>query len=356
MAPVVNRLQDDDICEVRVCLTGQHREMLDQFVKIFDLRVDYDLNVMRENQTLTDVTSNVLIGMEKVFAQWKPDCVLVQGDTTTTFAAALAAFYHKIKVGHVEAGLRTYHRYSPFPEEMNRCLVSELASMHFAPTQCSRQNLIEEGIDSEDIFVVGNTVIDALYCALEHINKNTELSEELGRQFQFLDHHKKLILVTGHRRENHGEGFCSICQALHDVALRGDVQIVYPVHLNPNVKKTVYEMLKDLSDVYLIEPLDYLSFTYLMRESYLIVTDSGGVQEEASSLGKPLLVMRDTTERMEAIDAGTALLVGPGRDAIVQNVTRLLDDQATYEKMSLTQNPYGDGRAAERIIEALRKR
>lgn len=356
MISVVKKLIDDDAFEIKVCLTGQHREMIDHLMKIFDIKIDYDLNVMVKNQTLTNINRKVLIGMEEIFAQWTPDCILVQGDTTTAFSAALAAFYHKIDIGHIEAGLRTHNRYSPYPEEINRCLISELSSMHFAPTERSRQNLLKENFDDQQIFVTGNTLIDTLFETLEYTDNNKALREKLEQQFQFLNPTKRLILVTSHRRENHGDGLSSICQAIHTLSLRDDVQVVYPVHLNPNVRKPVYEILRDSKNVHLIEPLDYLEFISLMRKSYLILTDSGGIQEEAPSLGKPVLVMRSTTERTEAIDAGTALLVGTDFNAIVQNATRLLDEKSTYEKMAQIYNPYGDGKAAEHIIEVLKKR
>ncbi|RKY08922.1 MAG: UDP-N-acetylglucosamine 2-epimerase (non-hydrolyzing) [Planctomycetota bacterium] len=353
MAPVVKKLIGNPLFETKVCLTGQHREMLDQVMSVFDLITDFDLDIMEKGQTLAGVTCKVLDGMEKVFLEWKPDCVLVQGDTTTVFSAALAAFYHKIKVGHIEAGLRTHNRYSPFPEEMSRCLASELASIHFAPTERARQNLLNEDFSDDTIFVTGNTVIDALFEALDHIDSADELKQKLERQFAFLDSKKKLILVTGHRRENHGEGFQNICQAIRQLAQRDDVQIVYPVHLNPNVKKPAHKILGDIDNIHLIEPLDYLSFIFLMQKSYLVLTDSGGVQEEAPSLGKPVLVMRDTTERPEAVDAGTVLLVGPDRERIIDQTNCLLDEMSAYEAMSKAHNPYGDGKAAERIIKIL---
>ena len=356
MSPVIKKLERNDFFEVKVCLTGQHREMLNQVVDIFDLKTDFDLNIMAQDQTLTDVTCKILKGMGDVFSEWRPDCVLVQGDTTTVLSAALSAFYHKIEVGHIEAGLRTYHRYSPYPEEMNRRLASQLASLHFAPTECARQNLIKEGFENEQIFVTGNTVIDALFDALKYIDSDKALREDLEKQFQFLDPEKRLILVTGHRRENHGKGFLNICQAIHDLAQRDDVQIVYPVHLNPNVKKPVHEILGGVNNIYLIEPLDYLSFIFLMRKSYLVLTDSGGVQEEAPSLGKPVLVMRDTTERPEVVDAGTVLLVGSDCQVITDHVVCLLDTPSAYNAMSMVHNPYGDGKAAQRIVDILRKR
>ncbi len=356
MAPVVKGLKRAEGFDTRVCLTGQHREMLDQVMKIFGLTADFDLEVMSSNQTLTGLTCKVLQGMQDVFAQWKPDCVLVQGDTTTVFAAALAAFYEKIDVGHVEAGLRTGCRYSPFPEEMNRCLASRLSMLHFAPTELAKQNLLKENVDIHDVFVTGNTVVDALFDALSYIDGHEQLPRQFSEKFGFLHPQKRLILVTGHRRENFGEGFLDICHAIRELARRESVQIVYPVHLNPNVRKPVNEILKGEKDVHLIEPLDYLSFIYLMRRSYLILTDSGGVQEEAPSLGKPVLVMRDTTERREAVEAGTVVLVGPHRDKIAAYAEKLLDDDAYYESMARAHNPYGDGRAAGRIVEVLKQR
>ncbi len=356
MAPVVKGLKRAEGFDTRVCLTGQHREMLDQVMKIFGLTADFDLEVMSSNQTLTGLTCKVLQGMQDVFAQWKPDCVLVQGDTTTVFAAALAAFYEKIDVGHVEAGLRTGCRYSPFPEEMNRCLASRLSMLHFAPTELAKQNLLKENVDVHDVFVTRNTVVDALFDALSYIDGHDQLPRQFAEKFDFLHPQKRLILVTGHRRENFGEGFLDICHAIRELARRESVQIVYPVHLNPNVRKPVNEILKGEKDVHLIEPLDYLSFIYLMRRSYLILTDSGGVQEEAPSLGKPVLVMRDTTERPEAVEAGTVVLVGPHRDKIAAYAEKLLDDDAYYESMARAHNPYGDGRAAGRIVEVLKQR
>jgi UDP-N-acetylglucosamine 2-epimerase (non-hydrolysing) len=356
MAPVVKGLKRADGFETKVCLTGQHREMLDQVMSIFGLQADFDLEVMASNQTLTGLTCKVLQGMQDVFAQYRPDCVLVQGDTTTVFAAALAAFYEKIDVGHVEAGLRTGCRYSPFPEEMNRCLASRLATLHFAPTQLARQNLLKENLPGEDIFVTGNTVVDALFDALGYIDGHEQLPREFAEKFSFLHSQKRLILVTGHRRENFGEGFLQICHAIRDLARMENVQVVYPVHLNPNVRKPVNEILRDEKDVYLIEPLDYLAFIYLMRRSCLILTDSGGVQEEAPSLGKPVLVMRDTTERPEAVEAGTVALVGPHREKITAYAEKLLTDDACYQSMARAHNPYGDGLAAGRIVDILRRR
>ena len=351
MAPVVKALKGEPSLEVKVCVTAQHRQMLDQVMDIFGLKADFDLNVMAPNQTLADVTCKVLKGMEEVFVEWKPDMILVQGDTTTVMAAALAAFYHKIDVGHVEAGLRTGNIYSPWPEEMNRLIAGNLATQHYAPTPRSRDNLLRENNDPKTVFVTGNTVIDALHEAVRIMDADPALTADLASKFPFIDAGKRLVLVTGHRRENFGDGFIHICNAIKRVAVRPDVQVVYPMHMNPNVRKPVNEILGGLSNVHLIEPLDYLSFLYMMRKSYLIMTDSGGVQEEAPSLGKPVIVMRDTTERPEAVDAGTVILAGTETDAIASAAERLLDDKAFYEKMSHAINPYGDGLAAGRIAE-----
>ena len=353
MAPVVRACKACPDFDVKVCVTAQHRQMLDQVMEIFGLTADFDLNVMASNQTLADVTCKVLKGMETVFEQWKPDIVLVQGDTTTVMAAALAAFYHKIEVGHVEAGLRTGNVYSPWPEEMNRLIAGCLATLHFAPTLRSAQNLIKENKDPTKVFVTGNTVIDALHEAVKIMDGDAALMSRLESQFPFIDSSKRLILVTGHRRENFGDGFVHICNAIKRVATRSNVQVVYPMHMNPNVRKPVNEILGGLSNVHLIEPLDYLSFLYLMRKSYLIMTDSGGVQEEAPSLGKPVIVMRDTTERPEAVDAGTVVLAGTETDAIASAAERLLVDEDYYDKMARAVNPYGDGFAARRIVEIL---
>lgn len=351
MAPVVKACKARSELEVKVCVTAQHRQMLDQVMEIFGLTADFDLNVMAPNQTLGDVTCKVLKGMEGVFAQWKPDMILVQGDTTTVMAAALAAFYQKIAIGHVEAGLRTGNLYSPWPEEANRLLAGCLATQHYAPTPRSSENLLKENKDPSTVFITGNTVIDALYEAVKIMDADAALLEKLAAQFPFLDPTKRLVLVTGHRRENFGDGFINICNAIARVAARKDVQVVYPMHMNPNVRKPVTEILGNLDNVHLIEPLDYLSFLYMMRKSYLIMTDSGGVQEEAPSLGKPVIVMRDTTERPEAVDAGTVLLVGTETDAMASAAERLLDDAAFYDKMAHAVNPYGDGKAAVRIAE-----
>lgn len=354
MAPLVQELKKRSSIESRVCVTAQHREMLDQVLEIFDIKPDYDLNVMRPGQELLDVTSSILLGLKGVFDDFAPDLVLVHGDTTTTASASLAAFYSKIRVGHVEAGLRTGNIYSPWPEEANRSLTAVLASYHFAPTIESQNNLLKEHKDRDSIIVTGNTVIDALLLTLKKIENSLDLKnsviESLNSEYR-LKSDRRFILVTGHRRENFGEGFINICRALKSVAQNNqDIDIVYPVHLNPLVQKPVKEILSDSSNVYLINPLEYLNFVYLMSRAYFIITDSGGVQEEAPSLGKPVLVMRDTTERPEAIEAGTVKLVGTSQERIIQEAQRLLDDADEYTKMSKAHNPYGDGKACERIV------
>ena len=351
MAPVVKACKARPELEVKVCVTAQHRQMLDQVMEIFGLSADFDLNVMAPNQTLGDVTCKVLKGMDGVFEQWKPDMVLVQGDTTTVMAAALAAFYHKIEVGHVEAGLRTGNIYSPWPEEMNRLIAGCLATQHYAPTPRSRDNLLKENKNPDTVFVTGNTVIDALHDAVAIMDGDSALTSKLEAEFPFLDASKRLVLVTGHRRENFGEGFIHICNAIDSVAKRPDVQVVYPMHMNPNVRKPVTDILGHLGNVHLIEPLDYLSFLYMMRKSYLIMTDSGGVQEEAPSLGKPVIVMRDTTERPEAVEAGTVILAGTETEAMASAAERLLDDSEFYHRVAHAVNPYGDGKASARIAE-----
>jgi UDP-N-acetylglucosamine 2-epimerase (non-hydrolysing) len=355
MAPVVKALTNEPAFDAKVCVTAQHRQMLDQVLNLFELQPDFDLNLMKSGQDLSDITSNVLWGMREVYRQWPPDIILVHGDTSTTLAASLSAYYAKIKVGHVEAGLRTHNKYSPWPEEMNRRLTGSVADLHFAPTERARTNLLAEGVAGGSIHVTGNTVIDALLDVVQWVRSDTALRARFEAQFDFLDTSKRLILVTGHRRENFGTGFENICQALAGLAMRGDVQIVYPVHLNPNVQEPVRRILGVVPDVKLIDPLDYLPFVYLMDRSALIITDSGGVQEEAPSLGKPVLVMRDTTERPEAVEAGTVKLVGTDRAAIVREASRLLDDPAAYEAMACARNPYGDGRAALRIRDILKK-
>ena len=358
MAPLVKAFQAEAHFETRVCVTAQHREMLDQVLEIFDIKPEYDLNLMKPGQDLYDITSNVLLGMKDVLSDFKPDVVLVHGDTTTTSATSLAAFYQKIKVGHVEAGLRTHDIYSPWPEEANRQITGVLASYHFAPTTTSRDNLTRENKDAKNILVTGNTVIDALFLALEKIDNNQELKNEIIKNINTqykLNDSKRLILVTGHRRENFGQGFINICEALKTIAVNNpEIDIVYPVHLNPNVQQPVKEILSDVDNVYLIEPLQYENFIYMMNKSYFIITDSGGVQEEAPSLGKPVLVMRDTTERPEALQAGTVKLVGTNKEVIIKEAQKLLDDKVEYERMSRAHNPYGDGKACERIVDFLK--
>lgn len=356
MAPVIKELAlhrgDFDI---RVCVTAQHREMLDQVLDLFAITPDYDLDIMKAGQNLSDVTCKVLQQLSPVLEDCRPDLVLVHGDTTTTMAASLAAYYQKIDVGHVEAGLRTHNIYSPWPEEINRRIAGVIARYHFAPTKRSRQNLVNEGVDEKAITVTGNTVIDALLEVVGKLRTDPVLQQQMVEKFSFLDEGKRLILVTGHRRENFGAGFEDICRALKALAkAHEDVEICYPVHLNPNVQEPVKKILGNVSGVHLIEPQDYVPFVYLMDRSFLILTDSGGVQEEAPSLGKPVLVMRDTTERPEAVDVGTVKLVGTDYGAIVEHGLRLLDDNDAYKAMALAINPYGDGKAAARIVEALK--
>ncbi len=355
MAPVVKALQTVDRVKltVNVCVTAQHRSMLDQVLDLFSIKPDFDLDLMKNRQDLTQITVGVLSGLQGVLAECKPDLVLVHGDTTTTFAASLAAYYQQIDVAHVEAGLRTRNIYSPWPEEMNRRLTGGIARYHFAPTEQAKQNLLAEAVPTENIYVTGNTVVDALLETTQKIQADSGLAESLARRFDFLDPAKKLILVTGHRRESFGRGFENICTALRRIAERNDVQIVYPVHLNPNVSTPVNRTLGGLGNVFLLDPLEYLPFVYLMSRSYLIITDSGGIQEEAPSLGKPVLVMRDTTERPEAVDAGTVRLVGTDSDRIVAETLGLLDDNAQYQHMARAHNPYGDGLAARRIVGEL---
>ena len=359
MAPLVKALQKDtEHFETRVCVTAQHRQMLDQVLEVFGITPEYDLNIMAPNQDLYDITAKVLLGLREVLKDFRPDTVLVHGDTTPSMAASLAAFYMQIPVGHVEAGLRTYNMLSPWPEEMNRQVTDRICTYYFAPTEQSRANLLQENIDAKKIFITGNTVIDALLMAVDIISTTAGVKEKMAKELQekgYTVGDREYILVTGHRRENFGDGFLHICKAIKELAaLHPEMDIVYPVHLNPNVQKPVYELLSGLSNVYLISPLDYLPFIYAMQHSTLLLTDSGGVQEEAPSLGKPVLVMRDTTERPEAVEAGTVKLVGTNAEAIVSNVTALLLDKEMYKRMSETHNPYGDGQACERIIAALR--
>ena len=359
MAPLVKAFQADDNFETKVCVTAQHREMLDQVLELFEITPEYDLNLMKPGQDLYDITSNVLLGMKDILTNFNPDVVLVHGDTTTTSAASLSAYYQQIKIGHIEAGLRTGNLMSPWPEEANRQITGVLANYHFTPTTASQENLLRENKDKDSVVVTGNTVIDALFLALNKIRNNNDLKKQIVKQISDL-HYKiidntKIILVTGHRRENHGQGFINICEALKTIAINNpDIDIVYPVHLNPNVQKPVKEILSNISNIYLIEPLQYEQFIYMMNKSYFIITDSGGVQEEAPSLGKPVLVMRDTTERPEALDAGTVKLVGTNTQLIIKEAQKLLNNKIEYEKMSKAHNPYGDGKACHRIVEFLK--
>lgn len=354
MAPLAIQLAADERFEARVCVTGQHREMLDQVLELFELEPEYDLSIMKSGQDLTDITASILCGLRRVLSDFAPDIVLVHGDTATTFAATLASYYQQIPVGHVEAGLRTGNIYSPWPEEGNRKLTSCLSALHFAPTEASRQNLLKENISSSDIIVTGNTVIDALLDVVSKLEASPVLQQGLAEQFSFLDSNKRLILVTGHRRESFGDGFERICQALADTARAyPDITILYPVHLNPNVREPVQRLLQGVDNIHLIEPQEYLPFVYLMNRAYIILTDSGGIQEEAPSLGKPVLVMRDTTERPEAVGAGTVKLVGTAVADICDNLALLLNDQHAYNSMSLAHNPYGDGTACQRISTEL---
>jgi UDP-N-acetylglucosamine 2-epimerase (non-hydrolysing) len=351
MAPLIHACKKNDAFDTKVCLTGQHREMLQQVMQFFELESDYNLNLMRPNQTLYDITADALKGMDKILADSQPNCILVQGDTTTAFAGALAAFYKKIKVGHIEAGLRSHNKYAPYPEEANRRMVSVLTDFHFAPTQAAADNLQKEGV-FKNVFVTGNTVIDALLWAVKKVREDHKYAEH----FNFLDPARKIILVTGHRRENFGEPFENICNALSEISEHyGDVQIVYPVHLNPNVQEVVNRMLSGRKNIFLIAPLEYPHLVWLMDKSHFVITDSGGIQEEAPSLGKPVLVMRDVTERMEGVEAGTAKLVGTSKEKIVSEAFALLDDERVYEAMAKAVNPYGSGNSAEEIVSLLLK-
>ena len=358
MAPLVKTFQADKDFVTKVCVTAQHRQMLDQVLNIFDINPDYDLNIMKPGQDLFDVTVNVLSGMKRVLSDFNPDIVLIHGDTTTTSACSLAAFYNKIKIGHIEAGLRTGNIYSPWPEEANRKITGVLADYHFAPTTSSENNLLKENINKENILVTGNTVIDALYLMIEKIEKNPRLKskilELISSQYKFFDD-KKIILVTGHRRENFGHGFRNICNALKTIADNNpDFDIVYPVHFNPNVQKPVREILSNAKNIHLIEPLSYECFIYMMSKSFFIITDSGGIQEEAPSLGKPVLVMRDSSERPEAIKAGTVKLVGTDYSKIIEESQKLIDDENEYNKMSKAYNPYGDGKASLKVLNFIK--
>ena len=363
MAPLVKKLQEmPEAFQTIVCVTGQHREMLDQVLRLFEITPDYDLNIMKPNQDLYDITARILLGMRDVLKEVQPDVVLVHGDTTTSMAAALAAFYQQIPVGHVEAGLRTGNIYSPWPEEMNRLITGRITTHHFSPTPLAMDNLLKEGVNSARIIVTGNTVIDALQMVVNKLCGDDELATDVANRINLMGYDtsrlngtKRMVLITGHRRENFGEGFLNICHAIKNLAAKyPDVDFVYPMHLNPNVRKPVLEILGEgAENVFLIEPLDYLPFVYMMQHSTLILTDSGGVQEEAPGLGKPVLVMRDTTERPEAVEAGTVLLVGTNREKIDQGVSMLLDDADTYRRMSEAVNPYGDGKACKRIVDYL---
>lgn len=360
MAPLVKALQKESFFETKICVTAQHREMLDQVLEIFEIVPDYDLNIMKSGQDLYDVTSSVLFGLKSVLTDLNPDLVLVHGDTTTSSAAALAAFYMHIDVGHIEAGLRTHDIYSPWPEEANRQITGVLAKYHFAPTITSFNNLLLENKSKTTISVTGNTVIDALFLALDKISLNTILHSNIITSLETsgytLNNNRKIILVTGHRRENFGEGFINICEALKEIALNNiDIDIVYPVHLNPNVQKPAKEILEGISNIYLIAPLSYETFIYLMNQSYFLITDSGGIQEEAPSLGKPVLVIRNTTERPEALEAGTVKLVGTDKSNIVKEAKELLDNPTSYEKMAKAHNPYGDGKACKKIVDFLKE-
>ena len=359
MAPLVKAFEKEATIQSKVCVTAQHREMLDQVLDFFEIKPDFDLNIMKPDQDLYDVTSNILLGMKEVLTQYQPDVLFVHGDTTTTIAAAISAFYQKIPLAHLEAGLRTGDIYSPWPEEANRKLTSQITKFHFTPTDTSKENLLKENIDKNDIYVTGNTVIDALFWVLEKIEKNeglkSALSDAIESDFSAFGNEQRIVLITGHRRENFGQGFLDMCSAIKTLAEEhSDVNFVYPVHLNPNVQKPVLELLSGINNVYLIAPLDYEPFVYLMSKSYLILTDSGGIQEEAPSLGKPVLVMRDTTERPEAVEAGTVKLVGTNPTTIVNEVNKLLTDKHLYESMSQAHNPYGDGKACEKIVNLIK--
>jgi UDP-N-acetylglucosamine 2-epimerase len=361
MVPLIKEFKKYNDFEIKICVSAQHRQMLDQVLNLFEIKPDYDLDIMRANQDLYDISSRVLLGMRDVMKDFCPNVVLVHGDTTTSFVGALAAFYQKIKIGHVEAGLRTNDLYSPFPEEANRQITGVLADFHFAPTQSAKQNLIKENKNPNSVIVTGNTVIDALFLMIDKIEKNVNLRDEitsiLRSKYSNFGSERKFILVTGHRRENFGDGFLNICDALKNIAQNNpEIDIVYPVHLNPNVQKPVREILSNLSNVYLIDPLEYEKFVYLMSKSFFIITDSGGIQEEAPSLGKPVLVTRDTTERPEALQSGAVKLVGTNKNIIIKEAQNLILQKDEFEKMSKANNPYGDGKASERIVEFLKER
>ncbi|WP_433847452.1 non-hydrolyzing UDP-N-acetylglucosamine 2-epimerase [Acinetobacter proteolyticus] len=356
MAPLVKLLSADPFFETKVCITAQHRQMLDSVLSVFDIQPDYDLNIMKAGQSLTELNARMMLALEEVLVDCKPDLVLVHGDTSTTLSTAMAAFYQKIDVGHVEAGLRTYDIYSPWPEEANRQLTSVIAKWHFCPTETSANHLLQEHINKSKICITGNTVIDALFYVKDQLNNNEALQQQMRTHFNMLDLNKKRVLITGHRRENFGEGFENICKAIKALAESyPEVEFVYPVHMNPNVMQPVYQYLDGVDNIKLIEPQEYVQFIWLMQHSHIILTDSGGIQEEAPSLGIPVLVMRDTTERQEAVEAGTVKLVGTSKELIIQQTSALLDDQALHQQMSLAHNPYGDGLACKRIIEHLKQ-
>jgi UDP-N-acetylglucosamine 2-epimerase (non-hydrolysing) len=354
MAPLVKKLQREDAIVSKVCVTGQHREMLDQVLELFEIEPDYDLNIMKSGQTLTEITSRIVMNLQPILDDFEPELILVHGDTSTTFCSALCAYYNQIQVGHIEAGLRTGNIYSPWPEEANRKLVSCITKYHFAPTHEAKQNLLRENVDQQDIFVTGNTVIDALFLIREKISGQDSIKMELKNSFPMLHEQRKMILITGHRRENFGEGFQRICKSIQILAeANPKVDFIYPVHLNPRVREPVNQLLSSFSNIHLIEPQGYVEFVYLMMNSYLILTDSGGIQEEAPALGKPVLVMRDTTERPEAVSAGTVKLVGTSVERIVSSVDELLSNEEAYARMSEAHNPYGDGNAVQRIVDII---
>jgi UDP-N-acetylglucosamine 2-epimerase (non-hydrolysing) len=356
LAPLISAFQKDNRFNLQTCNTGQHKEMLDQVLDLFNIIPNYNLSIMKKNQNLFSVTAEILTGLQSILEKSDPDIVLVHGDTTTTFAAALAAYYKKIPVAHIEAGLRTGDIYSPWPEEGNRRLTASISKYHFPPTQASMNNLLKEGVQKKDILVTGNTVIDAMFWAIEILNQKPELIEDMNRRYSFLRNKKKIILITGHRRESFGNGFERICSAIKEISnLYPNVEFVYPVHLNPNVSNPVNRLLSGNKNIHLIKPLEYLSFVYLMSRAYIVLTDSGGIQEEAPSLGKPVLVMRDKTERPEAINIGTVKMVGTKADVIVSELKSLLDNKEIYKKMSEAHNPYGDGKACKRIVDFLAK-
>ncbi|MCU6684206.1 UDP-N-acetylglucosamine 2-epimerase (non-hydrolyzing) [Leclercia sp. H6W5] len=354
MASIVEMLKKDSRFEYKVCVTGQHKEMLGQVLQLFNITPDYDLGIMKPGQTLISITTSILEGLNSVLLEEKPDIMLVHGDTTTTLAATLAGYYHQVKVGHVEAGLRTGNIYSPWPEEGNRKVTGALANLHFAPTEASENNLLSEGVNQNSVFVTGNTVVDSLLIAKKILDENQNIQKDFEQNFKFLNNQRRMVLITGHRRESFGKGFEEICHSIKILSQKFPaVDFVYPVHLNPNVMEPVHRILKDVSNIYLIPPQDYMPFVYLMNKAYLILTDSGGIQEEAPSLGKPVLVMRETTERPEAVIAGTVILVGSSKEKIINNVSILLDDIDVYSTMARAHNPYGDGKAAQRILDIL---